>query len=131
MLRLTDAEFEQLVADGLKAIPDKFRSLLSNVVIVWAEEPTIEQLKKTNLKSGQGLFGLYEGIPQTARGVGYSTLPDKVTIFKQAILNSCGNLEEARQQVTETVWHELAHHFGSSETRVRQAQAKRRIKSKS
>lgn len=128
MLQLTDEEFEQLVADGLKAIPDKFRSLLNNVVIVWADVPTPEQLAKTKLKSGQGLFGLYEGLPQVSRGAGYSSLPDKVTIFKRSILNSCSTMEEARQQVAETVWHELAHHFGSSEERVRRAQTKRRIK---
>lgn len=130
MLQLTDEEFEQLVAEGLRAIPDKFRVLLNNVVIVWSEEPTAEQLSKTGLKTGQGLFGLYEGVPQISRGAGYSNLPDKVTIFKRSILNSCLTVEEAKQQVAETVWHELAHHFGSSENRVRRAQARRRVKSK-
>ncbi|KKT15049.1 MAG: hypothetical protein UV96_C0019G0011, partial [Parcubacteria group bacterium GW2011_GWF2_43_38] len=43
-----------------------------------------------------------------------------------AILNSCVTIEQAKKQVAETVWHELAHHFGSSENRVQQAQLKRR-----
>ena len=127
-MELSDQEFETLVADGLLAIPEKFRSLLKNVAVVWAEEPTDDQLRKSHLKRGQALFGLYEGVPQIARGAGYSALPDKITIFKQAILNSCTTIEQARQQVAETVWHELAHHFGSSEERVRNAQSKHRTK---
>ena len=125
-MELSDQEFSQLVQDGIDNILEKFKVLAKNVVIVWAEEPTDEQLKKSNLRRGQGLFGLYEGVPQIARGAGYSAVPDKITIFKMAILNSCVTIEQAKKQVAETVWHELAHHFGSSENRVQQAQLKRR-----
>lgn len=127
MISLSDEEFELLMVDGIRAIPEKFKRLLSNVVVVWSEAPTTEQLKKIHLRPQQALFGLYEGIPQTARGANYSgVLPDKVTIFKKAILDSCSSLDQARTQVAETIWHELAHHFGLSENRVRAAQTKRR-----
>lgn len=127
MINLTDEEFSFLLEEGIQKIPEKFRSLLKNVAIVWADEPNAAQLQKTNLKPQQALFGLYEGIPQTARGVGYAgVLPDKITIFKKAILESCSTLDQTREQVAETIWHELAHHFGSSEQRVRKAQTKRR-----
>jgi predicted Zn-dependent protease with MMP-like domain len=128
MLELDDQEFTYLVTQGLMDIPERFRRQLNNVVVVWAEEPSPEQLRQTNLKRGQALFGLYEGVPQISRGVGYSGLPDKITIFKKAILNSCNSLAEVREQVAETVWHELAHHFGSSEQRVRNAQHRRHLR---
>lgn len=129
MINLTDESFAGLLEEGVQSIPEKFRSLLKNVAIVWADQPTADQLHKTNLKPQQALFGLYEGIPQTVRGVHYGgVLPDKITIFKKSILDSCFSIDEARKQVAETVWHELAHHFGSSEQRVRQAQTKRRLR---
>lgn len=123
-MQLSDQEFADLVQAGIDNIPDKFQELLNNVAIVWAHEPTPEQLKKSKLSVGVALFGLYEGVPQISRGAGYSALPDKITIFKNAILNSCHTVEQARKQVSETVWHELAHHFGSSEERVRKAQTR-------
>lgn len=125
-MQLSDEEFAQLVQAGIDDIPEKFQTLLKNVVIIWAEEPTVDQLKKSKLRPGVALFGLYEGVPQTTRGAGYSALPDKITIFKNTILNSSATIEQAKHQVAETVWHELAHHFGSSEERVRRAQAKHR-----
>ena len=126
MLQVDDNEFTLLVEEGIDKIPEKFKVLLDNVVISWADVPTPEQLSKAKLRRSQGLFGLYEGVPQTARGAGYSSLPDRITIFRQAILHSCRTADEARDQVAETVWHELAHHFGSSEERVRKAQQRRR-----
>lgn len=125
---ITDQEFEALVEQGIASIPEEFRQLVKNVAIVVADEPTPEQLGKTGIRRGQLLFGLYEGVPQTARGAGYSALPDKITIFKRAIVESCASADEVRDQVKETVWHELAHHFGSSEQRVRRAQTKRRFR---
>ena len=129
MVNLPDQEFEALIEEGVGAIPQEFRELMKNVAIVVADEPTPEQLIKTGLRPGVALFGLYEGVPQTVRGVGYSgVLPDKITIFKRAILESCASPAEVREQVKETVWHELAHHFGSSEQRVRRAQTRRRFR---
>src|SRR3990167_11025638 len=110
MVNLPDQEFEALIEEGVGAIPQEFRELM-----------------KTGLRPGVALFGLYEGVPQISRGAGYSgVLPDKITIFKQAILSACSTAAQVREQVKETVWHELAHHFGSSEQRVRKAQARRR-----
>lgn len=126
MVEISNEEFENLITASLLRIPEKFRKLLSNIVVVWEEEPSVQQLYKLNMSPEQSLFGLYEGVPQTVRGVGYSALPDKITIFKKPIVNSCFNFEEVKNKVAETVWHELAHHFGSSEERVRKAQSKRR-----
>ena len=120
-------KFEQLVNDGIVAIPEKFLRLLNNVAIVVEEEPTPEQKKKLHIHDGVTLFGLYEGIPQTARGSGYSgVLPDKITIFLKPIVEAAQSETEIREAVRNTVWHEIAHHFGFDEKRVRELERKRK-----
>ncbi len=52
-------------------------------------------------------------------------MPDKITIFQKPIELVARTPEAIRQQVTETVWHEIGHHFGLSEHAVRKAQSKR------
>ncbi|OHA08864.1 MAG: hypothetical protein A3B37_00755 [Candidatus Sungbacteria bacterium RIFCSPLOWO2_01_FULL_59_16] len=120
-------EFDALVAEGLGAIPEKFLRRLQNVAIVVEEEPTPEQRRKLKLRRDHTLFGLYEGIPQTVRGGHYYwALPDKITIFRKPILECAGGREAIREIVRDTVWHEIAHHFGMDEPMVRMAEHKRR-----
>lgn len=121
--------FEKLVEEGLNLIPKKFLKKLENVAIVVEEEPTEEQLRKLKLGRGYLLFGLYEGVPQTKRGPHYGmTLPDKITIFQRPIERAARSEEEIREIVKNTVWHEIAHHFGSDERRVREVEVKRKKK---
>lgn len=121
--------FKQMVAEGINAIPKKFLEKLKNVAIVVENEPGREQRKKVNLHPDWTLFGLYEGVPQSSRGSYYSSLPDKITIFQKPIEEHARNEEEIKEIVKNTVWHEIAHHFGMDEARVRRAEA-RRIKRK-
>lgn len=117
--------FEKLVQEGISAIPEKFVSKLENVAIVVEAEPTAQQREKLKLRENFTLFGLYEGVPQTKRGPNYGmTLPDKITIFQQPIEQYAHSEEEIKKIVCDTVWHEIAHHFGSDEQRVREAQKK-------
>lgn len=119
-------KFEQLVDEGIKAIPKKFLEKLDNVSIVVEDEPNEFQREETGMRRGSILFGLYEGVPQTARGYYYgSVLPDKITIFQKPIESYCQNDEEIKKMVCETVWHEIAHHFGMDEKEVREAEEKR------
>ena len=121
--------FERLVAEGIQAVPQKFLDKLSNVAVVVEDEPTEEQLKHNHVRRGWTLFGLYEGIPQTARGSSYGwVLPDKITIFQKPIEEAARlratrgqahNQEEIKEIVKDTVWHEIAHHFGMNEGEVR------------
>lgn len=116
---MTREEFEQLVDEGIKAIPQKFLQKLSNVDVVIEDEPTSEQRKKNGVKSGWTLLGLYEGVPQTARGSSYGwVLPDKITIFQKPIEETAQTPEDIKELVKDTVWHEVAHHFGMNEEEV-------------
>lgn len=122
-------EFEKIVKEGIKAIPKIFLKKLDNVAIVIEDEPTLVQRNSLGLGSSATLFGLYEGVPQGRRGTGYSgVLPDKITIFQKPIEEAARNEQEIKDLVKSTVWHEIAHHFGMDESRVRQAEAKRRKK---
>lgn len=119
---MTTEQFEELVREGIRAIPKKFLDKLDNVDIVIEDDPTLEQLKKLKVKNNYFLFGLYEGIPKTKRW-GYSqALPDKITIFKNPIEKSTQNEEAIKKIVKDTVWHEIAHHFGMDEERVKKAE---------
>jgi len=119
--------FDRLVTEGLNAIPVKFLRRLSNVAVVVENEPTLEQRRRLGLRRDLTLFGLYEGVPQTVRGGHYYwVLPDKITIFRKPILEYARSPQEVRQIVRDTVWHEIAHHFGHDEPAVRAKERKRR-----
>jgi len=117
-------EFEQLVKEGINAIDKKFLQKLKNVEIVIEDNPTPFQLEKLRMR-GALLFGLYEGIPQTKREGYGQVLPDKITIFKNQIEQVYFRPEDIKKAVKDTVWHEIAHHFGMDEHQVRVAEKKR------
>ncbi len=129
MRKLNRTEFEKIVREGIKAIPDKFLRKLKNVAIVVEDEPTSAQKKKLNIHPDWTLFGLYEGVPQLERGANYSAvLPDKITIFQNPIEAAANNNEDIKEIVKNTVWHEIAHHFGMDEIQVRKAEIRRKRK---
>ena len=120
-----------MVDEGIKAIPASFLEKMDNVEIVVEEEPSSVQLKELKIGKGYYLFGLYQGIPRTKRGIDYAqVLPDKITIFKNPIEKTARSEEEIKKIVKETIWHEIAHHFGMDEKRVREAESHRRRKNK-
>ena len=120
-------EFEKLVIEAIKQLPAEIRAKMDNVAIVIEDWPSDHQFRKGGIRAGDLLLGLYEGIPRTARGGNYSgVLPDKISIFKNSIEAVARTPEAIKEQVQETVWHEIAHHFGIDETRVRQLSRKRK-----
>jgi len=118
---MDDLEFEKLVGEGIDKIPEPFKKKIDNVAFIIEDEPSPEQLKQMHIDSHHMLFGLYQGISQIRRGDTYNAvLPDKITIFKKPILAIAQNNPDLiRQQVYDTVWHEIGHHFGLSEEQAR------------
>lgn len=117
----TSEEFEELVVQALEELPDFFKQQLQNVDVVVADWPTEAELRSVGLQPGQLLFGLYHGIPLTKRSSHYGmVLPDKITIYRLCIERVCRTREEVVQRVQHTVKHELAHHFGISDDRLRE-----------
>lgn len=123
----TDEEFEQYVNEGFSAIPPLYMEKLDNVAIVIADEPTPEQREKLKLRCHDLLFGLYEGIPLTKRGVNYSLVtPDKITIFKLPIAAVSRSVEEIKEQVRNTLWHEIAHYYGLDHDKIHKLEKKQK-----
>ena len=113
--------YEQLVQEALDSLPDDLRSQLRNVAIVVEDRPSRRQLSEAGLRPPQTLFGLYQGIPQTGRGAWYgNVLPDKITIFRKPIEAYSHTWDDVVRMVRQTVLHEIGHHFGLSENRLRQ-----------
>ena len=119
-------KFEEIVNEGIKDIPESFLKKMENVDIIIEEEPTTEQLEKLRIRKGSSLFGLYEGVPQTKRLNYGQVLPDKITIFKGPIERIAHSEEKIKKAVKDTVWHEIAHHFGLDEKRIREAEKNRK-----
>jgi predicted Zn-dependent protease with MMP-like domain len=124
---ISDEEFDQLITRAMDELPQKYIEGLENVAIVQADEPTEEQKVKMKLGSHSLLLGLYEGIPLTQRGSGYSfVLPDKITLFKHSILAVTHNEVELFEQIKRTLWHEIAHYYGLNHHRIDELQSKDR-----
>lgn len=124
---MDDAAFAQLVQEGVDRIPEPFRHKIDNVAFIIEDEPSEQQKQEMHIDRQHMLLGLYQGISQIRRGDMYNgALPDKITIFKNPILQVAGGDPDlVRQQVYDTVWHELGHHFGLSEKEVRAREAER------
>jgi len=121
------ADFEKLVKKAILELPEHVRQKMDNVDIVIEKKVSVEQLGEIGLRSVDSLLGLYQGVPKTAWGRGFGNiLPDKISIFQQPIEKLAKSDKEIVDLVKNTVWHEIAHHFGFSEKGVRKLEAKRK-----
>jgi len=118
---MTHAAFERLVAEALDALPEVFREKLDNVEVVVEDWPDSTTLQRAGLCHPAQLLGFYRGVPQPKRTQHYGLiLPDKISIYRQPIELRCRTPEEVREMVRRVLCHEIAHHFGISDERLRQ-----------
>jgi predicted Zn-dependent protease with MMP-like domain len=111
-------DFDRLVEECMDVIPPRFRARLKNVVFVVEPEPR-----------QSGLLGLYEGAPLIARSVSDPVrTPDRITIYQGPHERMARSAADLRRLVRETIWHEVAHHFGLEEREVMEAERKRRTR---
>lgn len=116
---MDEERFRKLVGEALDSLPKEFAEKLNNVEVVVEEFPNQYQMQKSKTPPRSLLLGLYEGVPQTKRGIYYSAVPDKITIFKQAIEQVSRTEDDVRERVRQTVIHEIGHHFGLSDSQMR------------
>ena len=120
MLEIDRQTFENLVIQALDDLPAWVRAALDNVEVTVAEVPSPAQRRRMGLAPGATLLGLYEGVPRTRRTTHYGLiLPDKITLFRWPILAVCRTPDEVKERVRSVVIHELAHHFGIDDERLR------------
>lgn len=113
-------EFEQLIDRALANLPEPFASQLDSVAIVIDEEASPEMLERTG---APGLFGLYQGVPRTMWGAHSAPVPSKITIFRRPLEAWFRDPASRAQAVEDTLFHEIAHHFGISDDRLRELSA--------
>jgi predicted Zn-dependent protease with MMP-like domain len=102
--------FEEMVATALDELPADLGRLMRNVAVTVEHGP-----------GPPGLLGLYQGVPLTSRTTQYAgVLPDRITIYRLAICAICDTEDQVRDQVRRTVIHEVAHHFGIDDHRLRE-----------
>ena len=110
-------DFYELVERALEGLPPELSALLENLAIVVDEWPDYSTPLVADAAEDT-LYGLYEGVPLTERGWGYSgVLPDKITIFRGPLERDF-EPDELEEQVRITVVHEIAHYFGFDEDRL-------------
>ena len=113
--------FEQLVTRAIDNLPDEFLSKMENIDVVVEDWPNRGQLARVGLRRGETLLGLYEGVPLTRRSTHYGLVPpDKITIFQKPIEARCKYNAEITAEIQKVVQHEIAHHFGIGDARLRQ-----------
>ncbi len=120
-MKLSRKEFEETVAEALDELPDEIAEALSNISVVVEQWPSPEIMRKMNLRNRYELLGLYEGVPLSRRGVAYSgVLPDRVTIFQGPVESTGKSKKALRESIRSVVVHEIAHHIGLEEERIRE-----------
>ena len=113
--------FEALVDKALNSLPPSLLQRMENIALMVEDWPSGEQLKKSKIRHPRELLGLYEGIPLPNRTSGYNmVLPDRITIFQNPIEQLYRTDAKIVEKIQDTVYHEIAHYFGISDSRLRQ-----------
>ncbi|MUL46569.1 metallopeptidase family protein [Mycobacterium sp. CBMA293] len=108
-VRMARQRFEELVSDALDLIPPRLAAALDNVVV----------LVQPRHPDDPDILGLYEGVALTERDSFYAgSLPDTITIYREALLDMCDSEQQVVDEVAITVIHEIAHHFGIDDHRL-------------
>jgi predicted Zn-dependent protease with MMP-like domain len=116
--------FERLVAEALDALPKFFQEKLDNAEVVVEDWPTPETMQRAGVSHPTELMGFYHGVPQTKRTHNYGlVLPDKLIIYRRPIEMRCRTVEQVRATIHRVLRHEVAHHFGLSDDRLREIEA--------
>jgi predicted Zn-dependent protease with MMP-like domain len=114
-----DDLIEGFVVEALDRLPSEFRDRLGSVAIVIEAEPTADQLGSVGAR---GLYGLYQGVPRTNYAAETTAYPSKITLFSGPLIRASRTVDQLETRVTDTVYHEIAHHFGISDARIHELQ---------
>lgn len=118
MVEVSDEQFQALINQALNELPGEHAKNIKNVAILYEDIPTPEQRQKLQLRNGQTLLGLYEGVPLSQRQGMTRVFPDKITLFRVPLQQHANNPNELKEEIKHTLWHEIAHYYGLDHDRI-------------
>ncbi len=118
MIQVSDEEFQKLIDQALTELPGEHVKNIKNVAILYEDRPTPEQREQLRLANDQTLLGLYEGTPLSQRQGMTRLLPDKITLFREPLSYQANTVDELKEEIKHTLWHEIAHYYGLDHDRI-------------
>jgi len=107
-----------MVQEAVDSLPEEVKRQMENVAVMVEEEPPEDWEEETG-EDGE-LLGLYQGISKKDRGFWYgNVLPDCIVIYRGPLERMSSSVEELKENVRETVIHEVGHYFGLGEEDLR------------
>ena len=111
--------FVKVVEEALDSLPQEFRSRIKNVAILVEDFPPNQSPPQLEQKR-RLLLGIFHGVPATKKSVfDLSTGPAHIVLYQKNIEAVCSSEAEVRQQIRQTLMHELGHYFGMTEEQLR------------
>ena len=118
---MTKTEFEESVAKAFDELPPFILEKMDNVELLIQPQPNRRDLDAAGVAAGHTLLGLYNGIPLTRRSSNYALVPpDTITLFQHPIEMAARSEPRIVELIRHTIIHEIAHHFGISDDRLRE-----------
>jgi len=118
-----EVDFDAVIDEVLERLPAPFLDQLGSVAIVVEDEATPEQLASVH---APGLFGLYQGVPRTRWGVDNVPIASKITLFRGPLTRANPGAARLTKAIEDTLLHEIAHHLGIDDDRLRELTANQR-----
>ena len=115
-----EVDFDAVIDAVLEGLPEPFLTQLGSVAIVVEDEASADQLESVGAR---GLFGLYQGVPRTRWGVDNVPIPSKITLFRGPLSRANPQPGRLRTAIEDTLLHEIAHHLGIDDDRLRELKA--------
>ncbi len=116
-LDVPDAEFDTLVEESLRELPEPFRRKLQEVPVLVDELPRREILTAEDPPLPPDILGLFVGRSLMERShLDLPGVPEAIYLFRRNLLRSCTDREELKREIGITVQHEVGHLLGLDET---------------
>lgn len=118
-IKLSMAEFEKVVEDVLKSLPEKLRNYLANVPISVEELPADADLRASDPPLSPNLWGLFRGQTLAEQLTDkFAHVPSEIVLYRRNLQRGVQNREELIEEIKITLQHEIAHFLGLDEEEV-------------
>ncbi|MBP7528310.1 MAG: metallopeptidase family protein [Syntrophorhabdaceae bacterium] len=118
-VKLSEEEFDRIVAHAVDRIPPEIRQHLENIVITVKKRPSRQMMREMGMHPDDYPLGLFQGVPLIERLATIPPLyPDMIYLFQEPLEEMCDTREELEEEIEVTVVHEVAHYIGMTEERL-------------